>query len=74
MPLKLLGLSLIVAGFLLRRGVVKAHRLGYVGSSRRRIHRNAERFRFNMALGSQAIGALICFVGAFICLSHTILH
>ena len=74
MPLKLLGVSLIVAGFLLRRGVVKARRLGYVGSSRRRIHRDSDRWRFNVALGSQTLGALICFAGAFICLSHTILH
>lgn len=74
MPAKLLGIALILAGWLLRRGIVRAHRRGYVGSNGRRIHRDPERLKFFVALGSQALGALICFIGAYLCISGALSH
>ena len=74
MPAKLLAVALIVAGMLLRRGVTRARQRGYVGPRSRRVHRDSERAKFNLALSSQALGALFCFIGAFLCLSHTFVH
>ena len=72
MPAKLLGLALILAGLLLRHGIKRARRRGYVGPRYRRIHRDADRTKFNLAIGSQAIGALICFISAMLCFTHSI--
>ena len=74
MPAKILGVALIVAGLLLRHGMARAKRRGYVGPRYRRVHRDADRWKFNAALLTQGLGALICFVGALLCLSHAAGH
>jgi hypothetical protein len=73
-PAKLLGIALILAGLLLRRGIVRALNRGYVGSRHRRIHRDPQRLKFTLALSSQAVGALICFIGAYLCISGALSH
>lgn len=74
MPAKLLGVTLVVATLLLHRGIKKARRRGYVGPRYRRIHRDADRLRFNLSVAGQVAGALICFIGALLCLSGMLHH
>lgn len=69
MPAKLLGLALLFAAWLLHRGIQRARQRGYVGPSRRRIYRDAQRIQFRLTLASQALGALICCLGAYLCLA-----
>jgi hypothetical protein len=71
-PLKLLALALVLAGWFLRRQFVRARQRGFVGSGRQRIDRTAHRTRFHLTLASHALGALICFAAAFFCLTHSI--
>jgi hypothetical protein len=71
-PAKLLGLALILAGLLLRHRTKRARRLGYVGPRYRRIHRNVDRTKFNLAITAQVAGALICFISALLCFTHSI--
>ncbi len=71
MPIKLLGFAFIIAGLLLRREFVRARERGYAGPRHRRIHRKEQRLKFQLAVGSHAFGALICFVGAYLCLFHS---
>lgn len=74
LPAKLLGLAFILAGLLFYRGVRLARVRGYTGPKHRRIHRDTQTWRFQFALGSQAVGALICFVGAYLCLTGAFIH
>ena len=74
MPAKILGIVLILAALLLRRGIVKANQRGYVGSGARRIRRDAEPFRFRLSIGGQVVGALICFIAALLCFSGVLHH
>ena len=71
---KILGIALIAAGLVLRHGVKRARQRGYVGPRHRRVHREVERLKFNLVLSSQFMGALICFAGAFLCLTHGTIH
>lgn len=72
MPLKILAVALVLAGWFLRRQFVRARERGHIGSGHRRIVRAAQRTRFNLALASHALGALICFAAAFLCLTHSL--
>lgn len=72
MPLKLLALALAVAGWFFRRQFLRGRERGFVGSGRRRIDRATQRTRFHLTLASHALGALICFAAAFLCLTHAI--
>lgn len=72
MGLKLLGGALLVAGLLFRYQFVRARRRGFVGPARRRVFREAQRTRFHLACVGHAVGALICFIGAFLCLTGSI--
>lgn len=72
MPAKLLGVALILAGLLLRHRIKRARRLGYVGPRYRRIHRDADRTKFNLAIAAQVAGTLICFISALLCFTHSI--
>jgi hypothetical protein len=73
-PAKILGVLLIVGGWLLQRESRKARERGYVGPADRRIHRAEQKWRFRLALVSQAFGALICFLSAFLCLTAGLHH
>jgi len=70
MPAKFLGIALVIAGLLLRRQFMRARVRGYVGPRYRRIHRAREGVKFHLTLGSQAFGALVCLIGAYLCLTH----
>ena len=74
MPAKILGILLLLAGLWLQHGVTRARKRGYVGPKYRRIHRETDRKKFNVALGSQWVGAWICFLGGFMCLTHILVR
>ncbi len=74
MPIKLLGLALLFAAWLLHRGIKRARHRGYVGPARRRVYRDEQRLQFRVALASQALGALICCLGAYLCLAGALAH
>ena len=74
MPAKLLGVTLVAAALLLHRGIKKARRRGYVGPRYRRIHRDVDRWRFNLSVAGQTVGALICVIGALLCFTHMVHH
>lgn len=67
-----MGIALALAGFILRRQYVRARQHGFIGPRHRRIHRAEQRARFHLALATHAIGALVCFAGAFLCLTGTL--
>jgi hypothetical protein len=73
-PAKLLGLTLVAATLLLHREIKKARRRGYIGPRYRRIHRDNDRWKFNLSVAGQALGALICFIGALLCFTHMVHH
>jgi hypothetical protein len=74
MPAKILGVLLIVAGMLMQRGVRVARVRGYVGPRYRRVYRQDQKWKFRIALGSQGLGAFICFTSAFFCLTGGLHH
>lgn len=74
MPAKLLGLALLLTGFLLQLGVARARLRGYIGPRRRRIYRDTERSRFRFALAKQIAGALICLAAGALCLAKGLRH
>lgn len=69
---KILGAGLLVAALILRYQFTRARRRGYVGSRRRPITRERHRTRFHLTLTGHALGALICFIAAFLCLTGAI--
>ena len=62
----------MLAGLFLRRQFVRARERGHLGSGVRRITRSDQRVQFDVALVSHALGALICFAAAFLCLTHSL--
>jgi len=73
-PAKFLGIAFVVAGLLLRRQFTRARTRGYIGPSYRRVHRASEPGKFLLAIGTQALGALVCFIGAYFCLTGSFFH
>ena len=74
MPAKILGVLLIFAGLIFRYGIKRAKKRGYFGPRHQRIHRDVDRNRFNVAMGAQYFGSWICFLGAFLCFTHILVH
>ena len=71
MPLKLLGAGLTLAGYIFYRGIKRSLRRGYIGSQRRRIHRQSHRLQFRLAIFWQATAALICLFAGALCLAKS---
>lgn len=70
MPIKLLGLFLLLGGGLAYLRFFRASVSGVTGPRHRQILRERSPWRFKLALALQFAGAAICLLAGILCLVH----
>jgi hypothetical protein len=70
MPVKLIGLFLLLGGFLSFARLFRAAATGETGPRHRRVRRDTSPWRFRFTLALQYAGAAVCVVAGALCLVH----
>ncbi|HVU24714.1 MAG TPA: hypothetical protein VHE13_11375 [Opitutus sp.] len=70
MPVKLIGLFLLLGSFLAFARLARASALGVTGPRHRRVTRDSQPWKFRLTLILQYLGAAVCLVAGALCLVH----
>ena len=70
MPVKLIGLFLLLGSFLSFARLARASATGVTGPRHRRITRDSAPWRFRLTLALQYLGAAVCLIAGALCLVH----